>query len=112
MTSARRRRRHDQPPDFLVWIRGSGPCRRGPTPHRAPARATYFQPRGRDSSSMAGHRAALLRQLHTENTALQIGVDELTLALALINADNNQLRRELAAIRIERNTFRAEAMTA
>lgn len=45
-----------------------------------------------------------------ENTALQIRVDELT--LALVNADNNQLRRELAAIRIERNTFRAEAMTA
>ena len=50
--------------------------------------------------------------LRTENAALQIRVDELTLALALINADNNQLRRELAAIRIERNTFRAEAMTA
>ena len=48
--------------------------------------------------------------LRTENAALQIRVDELT--LALINADNNQLRRELAAIRIERNTFRAEAMTA
>jgi hypothetical protein len=50
--------------------------------------------------------------LRTENAALQIRVDELTLALALINADNNQLRRELAAIRIEQNTFRAEAVTA
>jgi|GEM_PF-4172125 len=51
-------------------------------------------------------------QFRTENAALQIRVDELTLALAPINADDNRLRRELAAIRIVRNTFRAEAMTA
>jgi len=37
------------------------PARPHPPPG-APARATYFQPRGRDSSSMAGHRAALHRR--------------------------------------------------
>jgi hypothetical protein len=69
----------------------------------------------REAATQAAWRdTALLSigELRTENAALQIRVDELTLALALINADNNQLRRELAAIRIERNTFRAEAMTA
>jgi hypothetical protein len=111
-TSARRRRRHDQPPDFLVWIRGSGPCRRGPTPtgHRHGPPTS-----NREAATQAAWRDTALLSiggLRAENAALQIGVDELTLALALINADNNQLRRELAAIRIERNTFRAEAMTA
>jgi alpha/beta hydrolase fold len=109
---ARRRRRHDQPPVFLVWIRGSGPCRRGPTPtgprHGPPTsnREAATQATWRDTPLLS------IGQLSTENAALQIRVDELTLALALINDDNNQLRRELAAIRIERNTFRAEAMTA
>jgi hypothetical protein len=69
----------------------------------------------REAATQATRRdTALLsiRQFRTEYAALQIRVDELTLALALSNADNNQLRRQLAAIRIERNTFRAEAMTA
>jgi len=69
----------------------------------------------REAATQAAWRGTAplsIEQVRTENTALQIRVDELTLALALINADNNQLRRELAAIRIERNTFRAEAMTA
>ena len=71
--------------------------------------------RAREAATQAAWRDTAplsIGQVRTENTALQIRVDELTLALALINADNNQLRRELAAIRIERNTFRAEAMTA
>jgi hypothetical protein len=81
-----------------------------PTGHRyGPATSN------REATTQAAWRDTALLSiggLRTENAALQIRVDELTLALALINADNNQLRRELAAIRIERNTFRAEAMTA
>jgi hypothetical protein len=75
--------------------------------------ATDLNPRGTLGSPFALDTALLsIGQLRTENAALQIRVDELTAALAVINADNNQLRCELAAIRIERNTFRAEAMTA
>jgi len=109
---ARRRRRHDQPPDFLVWIRGSGPCRRGPTPHRPRHGPPTSNPEAATQAAWRDTALLSIGELRTENAALQIRVDELTLALALINADNNQLRRELAAIRIERNTFRAEAMTA
>jgi|KBSMisStandDraft_5_1062788.scaffolds.fasta_scaffold511302_2 hypothetical protein len=80
----------------------TGPRHGPPTSNREAATQAAW----RDTAPLS------IGQVRTENTALQIRVDELTLALALINADNNQLRRELAAIRIERNTFRAEAMTA
>jgi hypothetical protein len=69
----------------------------------------------REAATQAARReTALLSigQFRTEYAAVQIRADELTLALAFSNADNSQLRRQLAVIRIERNTFRAEAMTA
>ena len=80
----------------------TGPRHGPPTSNREPATRAAW----RDTALLS------IGQLRTENAALQIRVDELTPARALINADDNQLRRELAAIRIERNTFRAEAMTA